>query len=312
MKVTKASQKFNVTRHQIDYWRRTGLLSNQANQDGSLAFDDLLKLKFIIDCKRNSLSLQKIRNYIRWNIQTGPAGEDHWRSQLKVPMIGPIPGEVFEEEGRLVNPMTGQLYFDYNPDAESTGKSKIVSFRKNLTPADQEERLLESLEVRFQEALAQGDRKLVTEILKEILAITPEHLGALIEMGNLAFEAQEYDDAIEFYELALKITPHCVEAIYNLANLYFKQKKFSVAIRYYQMSIDLDPDFSEAYYNLALVYYSLKFPEKALSLFEYYLRLDPDSSWRHQAEQFIEDIEQILSEQKEEQNPTLFDRESTY
>ncbi len=58
MRISEAAVKFSLPRHYIHYWRKIGLLSSGG---GELEFQDLLKVRFILDCKRRGISLQKIR-----------------------------------------------------------------------------------------------------------------------------------------------------------------------------------------------------------------------------------------------------------
>ena len=292
MNIARAARKFHVPRYQIDYWRKTGLLSNRP---AGLNFDDLRRLRFIVECKRKNLSLQKIRGYIyeapgpeAEERESGGNGESPDRDRIRNLQVQETALVLLREDGSLLQPESGQLYFDYQADEEP---GRIVQMSE--AGADRlREAELRSLEERLADA---PDASEVRKILKRILKLDPEHLGALIEWGNIAFENKDYDTAIEMYEKAVELSPTCVEAVYNLANLYFKQKKYAVAIRYYLMSIEYDSEFPESYYNLALVYYSLKYMDKALQLFEAYIRMDPDSVWRAQAEQFMDDIHQTMN-----------------
>lgn len=291
MKVARVSRKYNIPRYQIDYWRKTGLL---ANSTPDLGFEDLLKLRFILNCRKQNVSLQRIRNFVKLNSQTEENKEfSHWKNRVRIYDSVTL---LIEEENGLVHPGTGQLYFDYNE--ETAGPGRVISLETDtpgiLIDLDSELSIeIDNLEKEFQKALSLTNEKEIEDILNRILKKAPDHLGANIELGNIGFEKGNYDIAQKFYERALEIQPDCAEAMYNLANLYFRVKKYAAAIRYYQSVIELDPEFPETYYNLALVYYSLKYLDQARILFERFTRLDPDSDWRFQAEQFIEDIDAL-------------------
>jgi len=286
MRISQAARKFDVPRYQLEYWRKTGLLSPGSE---GLTFEDLLKLRFILACKKKKLSLQRIRAYLKLPGIYSAEGEASFQDNLKV-LEG---AQVVTVEGEdLVQPETRQLFFDY----EGRGSAaRILPFEK---PEGETEELSE-LEANFQEALSELDLKKVKLILDEILARHPEHLGALIECGNIAFEAEELSHALEYYEKALEINPGCSEALYNIANIYFKQGKNAAAIRAYQNAIELDPDFPEAYYNLALLYYALGYLDRASLLLRNYLDLDPDSEWSEQAEQFLDRINDAIRNKEE-------------
>ena len=293
MRVAAAARKFAVPSHHIRYLRRTGLLSNES---AFLDFADLVRLQFIAECRRRHLSLQRIRRFLT-TAGSGPADMERRRH----PRLLDSADLVLVEPTGLVDPLTGQILFNYGRPAASGNQAQILELSRRMGDGGREARLTQ-LEGRFQDALARSKEEDVRRILEEILELEPDHSGALIELGNLAFEQERYADAEGYYDRAASYAPDCVEAIYNLANVYFRQRKYAAAIRSYQTSLSLDPDFPEAYYNLALVYFSLQHLEKAAHFFRCYLDLDPESAWRGQAEEFLSDIQQM----QEGESPQLF------
>lgn len=280
MQVSEAALKLDVPRHYIDYWRRTGLLSEQG---GTLEFQDLRKIQFIAGARSRGISLQKIRSTILEGapVDSGAEGQDAWYRDLLVQsgqILKRAPGQ------EIYLPDTGQYFFNYEGGDEP---GRLV----DLTGARETDGSTSVLERRFEAALQKGDVDAMEAVLDEILEQEPDHLGALIERGNIAFENDDYERAVHFYEMALTLDEYCVEAIYNLANIYFRQKKNAVAIRYFLQCIELDPEFPESYYNLGIVYYSLNILDRARVCFETYIGLDPDSSWTAQAGDFLEEIE---------------------
>ncbi len=282
MRVAAAARRFSVPSHHIRYLRRTGLLSAAGP---SLDLADLVRLQFIARCRKRRVSLQRIRRFFA---STG--GRAEGVDSGGRPMLLDSSHLVVREADQLIDPSTGQTFFDYRTDGEAPSAGNVLEFARHASEGGREARL-GLLESRFQEALASSDEGEVRSILEEILGLSPDHSGALIELGNLAFEHGEYADAERYYDRAIARAPDCVEAIYNLANVYFRQRKYAAAIRAYQTSLTLDPDFPEAYYNLALVYFSLQHWERAGHFFRCYLELDPESGWRGQAEEFLAEIE---------------------
>lgn len=300
MRVSKAAEKFKISPGRIHYLRRTGLLSPSR---GTLQFADLVRLQFIADCRRQKVSLQRIRSFLE---RTGDAPNSPIGNAR---MISPTV-LVVADDGRLVQPDTGQLYFDYASASDATAApghrgGSLVELKDRARVRQQDERMNE-LEHEFSDAMAADGGADIERVLEEILDLEPDHVGALIEFGNIAFENEDLDRALEYYDRAVSIDGTCVEALYNLANIYFRKGKFAPAIRYYQASLDLDPDFAESYYNLGLVYYSLNYLDRARGLFEIYAGLDPDSEWRSQAETFLNEIDARLS--ASDQSPDLFDK----
>ena len=296
MRISAAARKFAVPSHHIRYLRQTGLLSNDS---AFLDLADLVRLQFIAECRRRELSLQRIRRFLR-TADTALPGANLGRQRPRLLESADL---VLVDPAGFLDPLTGQILFDYGSAAPAQAFAPVLELSRKMGENGREARL-SHLENRFQEALALASEAEVRTILEEILTLEPDHSGALIELGNLAFEQERYADAEVFYDRAIAFAPDCVEAIYNLANVYFRQRKYAAAIRSYQDSLALDPDFPEAYYNLALVYFSLHHLEKAAHFFRCYLDLDPESGWRGQAEEFLSDIEDM----HREASPELFDR----
>ncbi len=290
MRVSEAALKLSIPRYFIYYWKKIGLIDGQ-NED--LDFQDILKIRFIDLCKKNGISLQKIRQLI-----TGFKSDKEMENWLPAMVLHTGGHLLVRQENQLLQFETGQLFFREFSDKQS---GKLIEKERNFWKSeDSSQDRLKSLEKDYLEAIGKRDERVIRTILSEILSLQKDHVGALIESGNIAFENQKYDDALFFYEKVLVLRSDCVEALYNIANIYYRQKKYAAAIRYFHRCIDLEPDFPESYYNLGIVYLSLKYFEKATAMFDHYLRLDVESAWADQARQFLEDINQVMQE------PALF------
>lgn len=289
MRVTAAAKRFEVPSHHIHYLRKTGLLSSARS---ALDFQDLRRLQFIAECRRQNLSLQRIRKFLGHAASAGRSPEGPRPNLLGQQLL------LVEGQQTLLEPQSGQLFFQFEPASPAGAvvdlDARARSLRKN--------EILESLEAQFQDALERAHEPDIRALLEEILALEPDHSGALIELGNLAFERGEFQTAEHYYDRVVQADPNSVEGIYNLANVYFRTKKYAAAIRSYQTTLALDPEFPESYYNLALVYFSLRHLDKAAHFFRCYLELDPESGWRSQAEDFLNEIESAL----DAGNPQLF------
>jgi tetratricopeptide (TPR) repeat protein len=313
MRVSEAALKFQVPRHYIDYWRKSGLLGPDG---GNLSFEDLLKVRWLAAGRRHGVSLQRMRRLIR-EYEAGSSRD--WYNRLTI--YDNLEGMLLARDGQgLINPETGQLFFSYEESRDSaTGGGNAPATVVDLPhrPSGETERgpwaqgadpALAGLEERYLRTLASGDFRKISKVLEEIMRAKPDHVAALIEFGNLCFEHQRLEDGLRYYERALEIQADCVEALYNVANIHFKAKRFAAAIRYFGRCIELDPDFPEAYYNLGLLYYSLRYFEQATECLASYTALDPDSVWSDQARQLVEDIQQVwASDPEHNRNLSLFE-----
>lgn len=313
MKVSEAALKLQVPRYYIDYWRKTGLLAGT----GSLNFQDLLKIRFLASCRRQGVSLQKMRRLIR---ECEASEIEDWYNQLTV--YGNLEGVLLAREGgELAHPDTGQMFFTYEDSdgsVEATGPAVVVDLEERSRSGGQDsddgsrwtggrgDPGLAILEADYLKLLATGDFRKISRVLEDIIRVDPDHVAALIEFGNLCYEHEKLDEALKYYDRAVEIQADCVEALYNVANIHFKAKRYAVSIRYFQQCIELDPEFPEAYYNLGLLYYALRYFDQAIECLMSYAALDPDSVWADQARQLVEDMES-RRDQSENSNLSLFE-----
>jgi superkiller protein 3 len=88
-------------------------------------------------------------------------------------------------------------------------------------------------------------------------------------IGHALVELGRYDEAIVELEKEVQISPGSLPVHFLLGQTYFKQKKYDKAREHYETAIQLDSEYASAYYGLVRVYTALKEPEKAK---EYELR----------------------------------------
>ncbi len=276
MDIREAAVKLGITRYQIRYWIRTGLIEGQ---EGRLSFTDLKKIRFLKNCLNHGVSVRTLRQSIRSLSLSHPDRE--WYSYLE-----PDSGLLYiKESGLRLEPVSGQLLFGYSDPPES---GSVLNFDK---AGWSDSSRLTVKETEYLESLSQNDDSLSEKLLLEILKEKPSHRGALIEMGNLRFDQNVYEEALDYYSRALQTDPDCVEALYNMANICFRQKKYAAAIRYFERSLEIDPDFPESYYNLGLLYFTLGYLDRAEFYLTAYTLLDDDSEWKYQAEEFLDKIQ---------------------
>ena len=83
-------------------------------------------------------------------------------------------------------------------------------------------------------------------------------LNALVNLGNLYFEQEKFDLAIELYERAAQASPAEAMIHYNLGAAYSNKGEYESAAAAYAQAVELDANIGDAHYGLAFVYYQLK------------------------------------------------------
>lgn len=95
------------------------------------------------------------------------------------------------------------------------------------------------------------------------------------ELGNIAFAAKRYDEAIAHYTKAIKLD-HKNHILYsNRSASYIGKHKFHEATRDAKECIRLDPSFIKGYYRLATAQTQLNKYHNALTTIQHALQIDP-------------------------------------
>ena len=104
----------------------------------------------------------------------------------------------------------------------------------------------------FQKALSSLERGQFLDAKKmceDILKDDPNHFDALHLSGLMAAQGKYFDQAISFLTKALHINPHIAGLHMNLANIFFELNRYDDALFGYEKAITLDPQNEKAYYN---------------------------------------------------------------
>ena len=91
------------------------------------------------------------------------------------------------------------------------------------------------------------------EFLKE-LEIDPNNAGAEYVLGEIARQAQQWDEAIQHFTRASKLDAGFGDAYLGLGSSLISQKKFGEAVAPLETAVKLEPANPLAHYNLAIAY----------------------------------------------------------
>jgi len=74
-----------------------------------------------------------------------------------------------------------------------------------------------------------------------------------VQLGNLYFDAERYDDAIKWYENALKLSPKDVNVSTDLGVSYYYSNQADKALAQFDRSLTLDPKHAKTLLNVGIV-----------------------------------------------------------
>ncbi|MBF2054166.1 MAG: tetratricopeptide repeat protein [Candidatus Sericytochromatia bacterium] len=104
----------------------------------------------------------------------------------------------------------------------------------------------------------------------------PDNAAVLNDLGQIAQLKEEWDQAAEYWLLALKLNPQEAVIHYNLGSLYLQQQQWPAASQHLQEAVRLRPDYVRAWFNLGLVYQAQNQLDAARAAWQRVLELQPD------------------------------------
>jgi cytochrome c-type biogenesis protein CcmH/NrfG len=81
----------------------------------------------------------------------------------------------------------------------------------------------------------------------------PRDVDTRIQLGNLYFDAERFEDAVKWYEQAVEIAPQNVNASTDLGISYYYTNQPDRALAQFERSLAIDPNHSKTLLNVGIV-----------------------------------------------------------
>ena len=112
--------------------------------------------------------------------------------------------------------------------------------------------------------------------------LNPEDIDIYLNLGNVFFEKEAFDNALTVYKKALEIYPENARLHCNLGYLYWGKGNIDEAVKEYEKAILYDSAYDIAYNNLGVIYLDdLGKVKKAIELFEAAKKCNPNYALAH-------------------------------
>lgn len=98
---------------------------------------------------------------------------------------------------------------------------------------------------------------------RHVLELEPEDVEALQGVGNIYYDFEEFDKAIDYYQRYLSLKPDDANVRTDLGTMYLYSNNVDRAIDEYQAVLAKHPEFFQAYFNLGVAYQEKGDPEKS-------------------------------------------------
>jgi len=119
---------------------------------------------------------------------------------------------------------------------------------------------------------------------QHVIERDPNNLDALQSLGNIAFDRNQAEPAVEYYRRYLALRSDDPYVRTNLGTMYLTAHKPQDALEAYQEALRLDPTFFQAQFSLAVAYRATGDSEKALAALDKARGLAPDEATRAQVD----------------------------
>jgi len=116
----------------------------------------------------------------------------------------------------------------------------------------------------------------------------PNDYDSLVKLGNVFYDGQQFQSAIQYYERALAIHPDNPDVRTDMGTAYWYTGNADKAIEAMQLSLKYRPNHPQTLFNLGWVRWQGKAdPKGAITAWEQLLKANPDYPQKQQVEQYI-------------------------
>jgi len=127
----------------------------------------------------------------------------------------------------------------------------------------------------------QGDIEESVAYFKRALVVDPGLANRFISQGQNAFEAENYQDAIEPLNTHLLLFPEDVGAIYLLGQSYEANGNTDAALAFYERTLTLDSERPDVLFKMVHIYRGREAHQQAVDTLQKIIEIEPDTTEAH-------------------------------
>ena len=127
----------------------------------------------------------------------------------------------------------------------------------------------------------QGDVEASVGYFKRALALNPELANKFITHGQRAFDAENYQEAIESLNTHLLLFPEDISAAYLLGQSYEANGDIDNALALYQRTLALDSQRTDVLFKMADIYRNREAHQQAIDTLQQIIDIVPDTTEAH-------------------------------
>jgi tetratricopeptide (TPR) repeat protein len=256
----------DVTDKQLAYWEKLGLVSPRRNgSDKFYDFRDLISLRTAKQLIENGVSANRLRRSL--------VALNQKLSEVKAPLtelriLSNGRDVIVEHRGAHLEPISGQFVLNF----DTRELREKLRFMPERSPED-----WYALALQY-EADPESHAQAI-DAYRHVLATSPTHVDALINLGMLSYEQGDLENASACFLRAVKVEPDNAVGHFNLGSVLDELAQLEPARQHLRIAVRLDPRYADAHYNLAFVCDKLGSSIEARQHWQQYIHLDPSSPW---------------------------------
>lgn len=114
------------------------------------------------------------------------------------------------------------------------------------------------------------------DALQEILKEEPDHIDAIIRLGDLAIKEEDYKTALKYYKKAYELDPKNIIPLFSLENVMEKMNENEMALKYIEQITSLEPDNLTAHYKMRTILEKLEKWNEVVNIQKKILKIIPE------------------------------------
>ena len=128
--------------------------------------------------------------------------------------------------------------------------------------------------------------------LKTVAERETANVKPRVELANLYFDAERYDEAIKWYEEALRLNPNDVNVSTDLGVCYYYTNQPDRALAQFEKSLKLDPNHGKTLLNVGIVRaFGKQDLDGASQAWQQVIKLSPDSPEGQAAKRALDSLQ---------------------
>ncbi len=130
--------------------------------------------------------------------------------------------------------------------------------------------------------------------LRDAAEEAPEDVQPRVDLGNLYFYAQRFEEAVPWYEAVLALDPEHVDVSTDLALAYYYLEDTDRALAQFDRSLEIDPEHPKTFLSLGMVRaFGNRDLDGAMAAWEEVVRVAPGSAEALAATEALESLRAV-------------------